>query len=989
MAKDKRRRSESVSPDRIRKKRSRSRSRDKKKERKEKKRSRSRSKEKKRSRERKEKRRRSKSRETKSRGRDSRGNSQEDDKDDSSQRLDKDKEQARLELEMARRRERIEKWRAEKKKKEVEIVSSNSTKEEPENGEPVVKKWSLEEDGDDDGEEEENQEVAAVEDDEIDPLDAYMTEVSKEVRKIKGGVNFKNSKIFKKKNTETKTVENGDTVDPVKKKGLVIMTGVAKKKPDVSTNKPQVMEQNQDGLEYSSEEEKEGLDDLNGKLKEKSKKDLVKIDHAGIEYQPFRKDFYLEVPEIAKMSDAEVEEYRTELEGVKTKGKNVPRPIKNWSQCGVSAKILHLLKKNGYEKPTPIQAQAVPVCMSGRDMIGIAKTGSGKTLAFLLPLFRHIADQDELEEGDGPIAIILTPTRELCLQIGKECRKFVKAIGARAVCVYGGTGISEQIAELKRGAEIIVCTPGRMIDMLAANSGKVTNLKRITYIVLDEADRMFDMGFEPQVMRVLDNCRPDRQTLMFSATFPRQMEGLARRILQKPVEVQVGGRSVVSNEIEQHVLVVEEDGKFLKLLEVLGRYVDLGSVLVFVDKQEHADGLLKDLMNASYGGCASLHGGIDQYDRDSTITNFKKGKVPILVATSVAARGLDVKNLVLVVNYDCPNHYEDYVHRVGRTGRAGNEGFSYTFITAEQDWYSGDIIRALELSDSLVPQELRDLYTKYKERMEAEGKTVKSGGGFGGTGFKFDEAEAQYTTEKKKYQKAALGLQDSDDEDVEEEIDAQIEQLLSAKRTVKNIDAAGVQAMLAPGLANKVDSTPVATDKLALAKKLASKINQKQIEGEKGQSQQAAEAFLKHGDQAAITAKSVADHLAAKLNAKLNYIPTDEPLTAEEGGIFQKFEEELEINDFPQQARWKVTSKEALAQISEYSEAGITVRGTYYAPGKKVDEGDRKLYLAIESTQELRVQKAKVEITRLLKEELLKLQTSAIQHINKGRYKVL
>jgi len=492
-----------------------------------------------------------------------------------------------------------------------------------------------------------------------------------------------------------------------------------------------------------------------------------------------------------------------------------------------------------------------------------------------------------------------------------------------------------------------------------------------------------------KVMRVMDNCRPDRQTVMFSATFPRQMEGLARRILIKPVEVQVGGRSVVSNEIEQHVMVLEEDGKFLKLLEVLGNYVDLGSVLIFVDKQEHADGLLKDLMNASYSNCASLHGGIDQYDRDSTITYFKQGKVQILVATSVAARGLDVKNLVLVVNYDCPNHYEDYVHRVGRTGRAGKEGFSYTFITAEQDWYSGDIIRALELSDSLVPQELRDLYTKYKERMEAEGKTVKAGGGFGGTGFKFDEAEAQYTTEKKKYQKAALGLQDSDDEDVEEEIDAQIEQLLSAKRTVKNIDAAGVQAMLAPGLANKVDTTPVAADKLALAKKLASKINQKQIEGEKGQSQQAAEAFLKHGDQAAITAKSVADHLAAKLNAKLNYIPTDEPLTAEEGGIFQKFEEELEINDFPQQARWKVTSKEALAQISEYSEAGITVRGTYYAPGKKVDEGDRKLYLAIESTQELRVQKAKVEITRLLKEELLKLQTSAIQHINKGRYKVL
>jgi len=991
MGKDKRRRSSSVSPDRNRdrKRRSRSRDRDRDRERdrdyrkKERKRSRSRSRERRRS--------RSRSRDRKDRRRekdDSRGNSQEaeveNDRSGDQKKLDKDKEQARLELEMVKRRERIEKWRAEKKKKEMESAG----KENEEEVKPkTVKKWSLEEDESDD-EDEENGENNVDEDGEIDPLDAYMSEVSKEVRKIKGGLNMKNSKIGLV-GTKNKEVDKADTA---KKKGLVIMTGVAKKKVDIKTKKPEVMEQNQDALEYSSEEEKEGLDDLNGKLKEKGKKDLVKIDHAGVYYQPFRKDFYFEVPELAKMSDAEVEEYRSEMEGIKVKGKNVPKPIKNWPQCGVSSKILQLLKKYNYEKPTPIQAQAIPVCMSGRDMIGIAKTGSGKTLAFLLPLFRHIADQDPLEEGDGPIAIIMTPTRELCLQIGKECRKFVKAIDARAVCVYGGTGISEQIAELKRGAEIIVCTPGRMIDMLAANSGKVTNLRRITYIVLDEADRMFDMGFEPQVMRVMDNCRPDRQTVMFSATFPRQMEGLARRILMKPVEVQVGGRSVVSNEIEQHVDVVEEDQKFLKLLEILGRYIDLGSCLIFVDKQEHADGLLKDLMNASYTSCASLHGGIDQYDRDSTITSFKQGKVQILVATSVAARGLDVKNLVLVVNYDCPNHYEDYVHRVGRTGRAGNQGYSHTFITPEQDWYSGEIIKALELSESLVKQDLRDLFTKYKLRMESEGKKVKSGGGFGGTGFKFDEAEAQYTTEKKKYQKAALGLQDSDDEDVEEEIDAQIEQLLSAKRTVKNIDSASAAAMLGSGGVAGEASAPVARDKLALAKQLASKINIKAVAGGKGQTQVATEAFLKGGDNAAqsmITAKSVADHLAAKLNARLNYIPSDEPMMVEDGGIFQKFEEELEINDFPQQARWKVTSKEALAQISEYSEAGITVRGTYFAPGKAVTDGERKLYLAIESTQELAVQKAKVEITRLLKEELLKLQTSAIQHINKGRYKVL
>lgn len=297
-------------------------------------------------------------------------------------------------------------------------------------------------------------------------------------------------------------------------------------------------------------------------------------------------------------------------------------------------------------------------------MIGIAKTGSGKTLAFLLPMFRHILDQDPLEVDDGPIAIILTPTRELAMQISRECKKFTRHLNLNVVAVYGGTGISEQIAELKRGAEIIVCTPGRMIDMLAANNGRVTNLRRCTYIVLDEADRMFDLGFEPQVNKILDNVRPDRQTVMFSATFPKSMEALARKALRKPIEVTVGGRSVVCKDVEQHVVLIGEDEKYLKLLELLGIYQPMGSVLVFVDKQEHADDLMKRLMKNSYP-CMSLHGGIDQYDRESTIVDFKNANIPLLIATSVAARGLDVKDLILVVNYDCPNHYEDYVHRCG------------------------------------------------------------------------------------------------------------------------------------------------------------------------------------------------------------------------------------------------------------------------------------------------------------------------------------
>jgi len=960
--------------------------------------------------------------------------------------LNKEKEQARLEEEMRKRRERIELWRKEKKAKEMEQTSSTGGKAAPlaaggiaaavdaakemanAKKAAVAAKWSLEDDDDDDEAAAEAAKKGQEEEEEEDPLDAYMAEVSKQVKKLRGPSKFNPS-------AAGNASSSGASTNPASKTEAgktMIVTGVAKKKTTGAAKRGELIEQNQDGLEYSDEEGKDGkegggqatnLVEAMDQLAKRGKKELPKVDHAKIEYEPFVKSFYVEVPELAKMTAGEVETMRDDLEGIKVKGKNVPKPVKTWSQCGVSQKVLDIMKKNGYEKPTPIQAQGIPIVMSGRDMIGIAKTGSGKTLAFLLPLFRHMNAQPPLEEGDGPVAIIMTPTRELCMQIGKEIKKFQRATrGARHVCVYGGTSISEQIAELKRGAEIIVCTPGRMIDMLAANGGRVTNTRRVTYLVLDEADRMFDMGFEPQVMRIIENCRPDRQLVMFSATFPRSMEALARRILQKPIEVTVGGRSVVCADVTQNVCVVEEDKKFLKLLEILGQFsADDKSSIVFVDKQEHADSLLKDLMNASYTSCGSLHGGIDQYDRDSTITDFKAGRIKILVATSVAARGLDVKELVLVVNYDCPNHYEDYVHRCGRTGRAGNKGFAYTIFTPDQGRYAGEILKAFENSEQLVPAALRELWDEYKAKLAEEGKTVKSGGGgFGGSGFKFDESEAAYTTEKKKFQKTVFGLQDSDDEDVEQEIEETIEALLDPKRSVKNITASeaaqtgvvtGVN--VAPGTnatpdANNAGVKSTAADKLELARKVAAKINLKSSAA-KGVVQQNTESYLAgkgpvpNAGQPALTAKTVADHLAAKLNAKLNYLPPSaegadgEGADGSAGGEagakgktgFQKFEEELVINDFPQQARWRVTSKEALAQISEYSDAGITVRGTYFPTGKAPPEGERKLFLAIESTNEMSVQKAKLEITRLLKEELLKMQTSGIHHINKGRYKVL
>ncbi|XP_002161749.2 probable ATP-dependent RNA helicase DDX46 [Hydra vulgaris] len=817
--------------------------------------------------------------------------------------------------------------------------------------------------------EEKTDEEEAEED--LDPLDAYMKSIDKQVGKVTA------KKI--KKSVQRSVAET-----------VMVVKTVIKKTENVKV-KPEVIEQNQDALEYSSEEE-ESLDVTAGDFSEvrKKKKELTVADHTKIYYPPFRRAFYVEVPELAKMTQEEVKLYRESLGDIQVRGKSIPKPIKTWSQAGVSTKVLAVLKKLKYEKPTPIQAQAIPAIMSGRDLIGIAKTGSGKTLAFLIPLFRHVIDQPPLDENDGPIAIIMTPTRELALQIFREAKKFCKQLNLTAACIYGGSGISEQIAELKKGAEIIVCTPGRMIDMLTANNGRVTNCRRCTYLVMDEADRMFDMGFEPQVMRILDNIRPDRQTVLFSATFPRQMEAIARKVLNKPIEVQVGGRSVVCSDVEQHALVIEEENKFFKLLELLGVYQEKGSVLVFVEKQESADMLFKDLLKNAYP-CLSLHGGMDQFDRDSTIADFKNGVTKLMVSTSVAARGLDVKNLVLVLNYDCPNHYEDYVHRVGRTGRAGNKGTSFTFITPEQGRNAGDIIKAFELAKCTPPTDVMELWNKFKLEMQLAGKTLKSNCGFSGKGFKFNADEEIQVSDAKKMQKFSLGLQDSDDEaeaaeSAMDKIEADLEKAFSNKPKIA----------LAPEVveAQKVKAAEQNVDKgkLKQASHIAALINKKLHSGQVVDRNTQATAHILHGGALeSLTGVGLAKQLADKVNAKLNYKavePEKSDLEAKPNNV--RYEDEIDINDFPQQARWRITSKEVIEQVRELSESGVTVRGLYIPPNKKPEGDEKRLHLYLESLSERSIQIAKAEIKRLLREELIRAESHSYKPQQQtGRYKVL
>lgn len=655
----------------------------------------------------------------------------------------------------------------------------------------------------------------------------------------------------------------------------------------------------------------------------KTTKRLNQLSKRDVSYKPFRKDFYVEVPELAKLTEEEVKELRLSLENIKVVGKSCPKPATCWAHCGLSRKVMEVLKKLKYLSPTPIQAQAIPAIMSGRDVIGIAKTGCGKTLSFLLPMFRHILDQPKLEKNEGPIAVVITPTRELATQICGDASKFTKTLGLRAVAVYGGPNISEQIGMLKPGAEIVVCTPGRMIEILTVNSGRVTNLNRCTFLVIDEADRLFDMGFEKQIRSIVDLIRPDRQTVMFSATFPKIMEAHARRILTKPIEIQVGGRSVVCKDVHQTVEIIEEDDKFLRLIPILQKHVDnQNSAIVFVSKQAKADSLLEDLMQAYDPNCLVLHGGIDKDDRISTFASFKGGQTKVLVATSIAARGLDVKNCICVVNYDVPNHYEDYVHRCGRTGRAGNKGFAYTFITPDQGQYCVEIIKALELSGNPVPQELQNLWDTFKIEAEKIGKKVWTSSGFSGRGFKFDDAEAQLVNEKKKYQKKSLGLQNSDDEDEE-----------------GNTEPV-VPVTQPPPEPPTTSETNPSKSKLDLVKKRAAMI----------------------------------------LNQKMGMeVPVSTPVVT-----LPRSETKLEINDYHQQVRRRLTSKEALAKISEHCEVGITVRGKFCQPGDRPLEP--KLYLAIEGTSQMSVEKAQRELLLLVKDEYTRLNSLPA---SRGRFRLM
>ncbi|KAJ4333814.1 pre-mRNA processing RNA-helicase [Ascochyta clinopodiicola] len=700
----------------------------------------------------------------------------------------------------------------------------------------------------------------------------------------------------------------------------------------------------------------------------KKKKEIPVIDHDKVEYEPFRKNFYTEPSEVTAMTAEEVADLRHEMDGIKVKPDDVPRPVTKWAQMGLLQATMDVFQRVHYDRPTSIQAQAIPIAESGRDLIGVAKTGSGKTLGFGIPMIRHILDQRPLKPSDGPIGLILAPTRELSLQIVTELKPFLNASGITIKCAYGGQPISDQIAMIKRGGIHVLCaTPGRLIDLLQSNSGRVLSFRRITYVILDEADRMFDMGFEPQVMKILANVRPDRQTILFSATFPKNMAALARKALNKPAEVIIGGRSKVAPEITQIITLVQPsyEKKISKLLLHLGQLFsedENAQVLIFTEKQETAEDLLSKLFKAKYYSVNTIHGAKDQTDRNEAINDFKQGVLSVLIATSVAARGLDVPGLAMVFNFDCPTHLEDYVHRCGRTGRAGNKGTAITLLEDPgQERFAVHIMKALKESDTEVPEGVQKMADTFLEKAKAG--TEKFFGGFGGKGL--DRLDAARALEKKR-EKRAHKVEGEEESDEEPELPA-----------LKKPEVAG------PGI---VKATDKAADKAEEDQPVWMKLLNSKIVVQKTERPDAA------ASGKPMSAKERALAAANKVDGRLSkkgMIHAGQPIDNKgpDAGLYHST---IEINDFPQKARWAVTNRTNVAKILENTGVSITTKGTFYGPGKEPGELDLpKLYILVEGDTENVVTQAMMELTRLLREGTIAAEDASAVRGPTGRYNVV
>jgi len=416
---------------------------------------------------------------------------------------------------------------------------------------------------------------------------------------------------------------------------------------------------------------------------------------------------------------------------IAARGGSIPHPLRSWTESAIPPQILEIIAEIGYKEPSPIQRQAIPIGLQNRDIIGIAETGSGKTAAFVIPMLSFISSLPPFTDDIrhlGPYALIMAPTRELAQQIESEAKKFAGPLGFTCVSIVGGRSVEEQQFNLRSGAEIIIATPGRLKDVIERH---VIVLSQCRYIVMDEADRMVNLGFEVDLTFILDKLPSEtmegedqgeqmdvdgetmvkkgrsRVTTLFSATMPPPVERLAKKYLKKPAIITIGEAGRAVDTVEQRVeFVVGDEKKKQKLLEILNSGAYASPIIVFVNQKKTADMVAKDLSRAGWNA-ATLHSGKNQEQREAALQSLRTGDADVLVATDLAGRGIDVQDVTLVINYQMASTIEAYVHRIGRTGRAGKQGVAITFLNNDDDEVMYDLKNEISKSPvSKVPPEL-------------------------------------------------------------------------------------------------------------------------------------------------------------------------------------------------------------------------------------------------------------------------------------------
>jgi len=392
---------------------------------------------------------------------------------------------------------------------------------------------------------------------------------------------------------------------------------------------------------------------------------------------------------------------------VESSGNDIPEPIDSYSAETVGPDLFRNVQLCGYTKPTPVQKWSVPIGVNGRDLMACAQTGSGKTAGFLFPIIMNMVRNGGSEPPSSarrrvyPEALILAPTRELASQIQEEAKKFTYCTGIASVVVYGGAEVREQLRAIEHGCDLLVATPGRLVDLI--ERGRI-GLDNIRFLVLDEADRMLDMGFEPQIRRIVEQeGMPSdiRQTMMFSATFPPNIQRLASDFLCNYIFLTVGRVGSASKDVSQEVEYVENNDKMEHLMKFL-LTVQEGLILIFVETKRSCD-YVEDVLCAKGFPACSIHGDKCQREREDSLKSFKNGRTPVMVATDVASRGLDIPNVTQVVNFDLPTNIDDYVHRIGRTGRAGNTGAALSYVNERNSGIIRDLYDLLDENTQEIP----------------------------------------------------------------------------------------------------------------------------------------------------------------------------------------------------------------------------------------------------------------------------------------------